>query len=109
MQAQRENRGAIESELLAEDPSFLDIVIPFVDGLSDRLLSMEQAIRATDFEALRSAAHQLKGSGGGHGFPDLTTHAAALEQHAKRALVDDCINELEELREVVSRIYVPTE
>ena len=96
----------IRSELLREDESFADIVLEFVDGLSDRLTKMEEALNQSDFDALRVAAHQLKGSGGGYGYPILTDHAAQLESHAKAKAMQDCLDAFEELRRIVSRVVV---
>ena len=98
--------GPIGSELMKEDPSYADIVVQFVEGLSSRLATMEEALSASDFSALRVAAHQLKGSGGGYGYPVLTERAAKLEQHAKASLVDQCGEELEELKQLCARVVV---
>ena len=98
----------IGSELVAEDASFADIVVQFVDGLGERLRTMEEAVNAADFEALRVAAHQLKGSGGGYGYPILTKHATELEQKAKAASLDDCNASVEELKQLCRRIVVGT-
>ena len=97
----------IESELLRDDPTFADIVIPFVQGLAERLRIMEDSIRAADFDALKVAAHQLKGSGGGYGYPQLTAGAAQLEQSARNAAVESCVKDLEELKKLIARIVVP--
>lgn len=99
----------IGSELVREDPSFADIVVQFVDGLDGRVKTMEHAVRAADFEALRVAAHQLKGSGGGYGYPTLTERAGILEQHAKRQSVDGCLFALEELKALCARVVVGPE
>ena len=96
----------IASELVQEDASFADIVVQFVEGLSNRLTTMEDALRAADFDALRAAAHQLKGSGGGYGYPILTEHAAELEKLARVKAVDDCSKEIEELKQLCARVVV---
>jgi len=96
----------ISSDLVKEDPSYADIVVQFVEGLNERLSTMENALTGSDFEALRVAAHQLKGSGGGYGYPVLTQHAAELEQLARQASLDLCATELEELKELCARIVV---
>jgi len=106
---QSPNSGPIGSELVRDDPSFGDIVLQFVDGLKDRLNSMENALRAADFEKLRVAAHQLKGSGGGYGYPVLTENAAVLEKHAKNQALNDCAQTLNELQSICSRVVVDTE
>jgi HPt (histidine-containing phosphotransfer) domain-containing protein len=92
----------IGSELVREDASFADIVLQFVNSLSDRVSRMEDAIRAADFEALRVAAHQLKGSGGGYGYPVLTERAAELERMAKMKTIDECASALNELKQICS-------
>lgn len=96
----------IISELIIEDESFEDIVIQFVEGLSDRVKTMEDALRSSDFEALRVAAHQLKGSGGGYGYPILTEMATVLEEQAKNQSMDECQQEFEKLKEVCTRVVV---
>jgi len=96
----------IGSELVREDASFADIVVQFVEGLDGRLARMEEAMRAGDFEALRTAAHQLKGTGGGYGYPVLTERAKELEQFAKSRTLDECANALAELKETCERVVV---
>ena len=96
----------IYSELVQEDESFADIVVEFVNGLSGRLTKMEEALNQSDFDALRTAAHQLKGSGGGYGYPILTHHAAQLETHAKTKAMQDCLDAFEELQRIASRVVV---
>ncbi len=98
--------GPIPSEMVKEDPSFAELAAQFVEGLQERLQNMDHAIRAADFERLRVAAHQLKGSGGGYGYPILTERAGDLEKHAKSQCIDECISSFAELREICSRVVV---
>lgn len=96
----------IGSELLREDSSLEDVVMMFVDGLKDRVLAMEAAARDGDFEVLRTSAHQLKGSGGGYGYPILTERAGVLEREAKAQEAEHCVAIVEELKRVCERIVV---
>lgn len=96
----------IESELVREDASFADIVVEFVDGLEARLNKMVTAVETRDFESLRVAAHQLKGSGGGYGYPQLTAQAADLEQRAKVEVIEECREALEGLKKLCDRVIV---
>jgi len=98
--------GRIGSDLVKQDASFADIVVQFVDGLGDRLAKMTDALDSTDFDALRMAAHQLKGSGGGYGYPMLTERAAKLERFAKDQSLEECVTSLTELKELCSRVVV---
>lgn len=101
--------GPIESDLLRDDDSFAELVEQFVEELGEKVRQMEDAVRAADFEALRVAAHQLKGSGGGYGYPILTDRAAQLEQHAKSAAIDKCLDAFAELKEICGRVVVSTD
>ncbi len=96
----------IGSELVQEDASFADIVAQFVDGLTQRLTTMEEAVQGGDFETLYVAAHQLKGAAGGYGYPIVTDRAAQLERHAQAEVLDDCVNALEHLKEICARVVV---
>lgn len=96
----------IPSDLVRDDPSFADLVLDFVNGLSQRLETMEDAMHTKDLESLRRAAHQLKGSGGGYGYPVLTQHAGELEQSAKAGALEACTTELAELQSLCKRIVV---
>lgn len=99
----------IPSDLVRDDPSFADLVVDFVNGLGERLQTMQNAVHANDLEALRRAAHQLKGSGGGYGYPILTQHAGELEQSAKAGALDACTAELAELQQLCRRIVVSSD
>ena len=67
---------------------------------------MDQAIRTSDFDALRVAAHQLKGSGGGYGYPSLSQQAAGLERGAKAKALDDCVKSFDELKALCARVVI---
>ena len=98
--------GDIGSELVREDAASAEIVTQFVAGLSERVARMEEAMRAADFDALRVAAHQLKGSGGGYGYPILTERATQLEKYARNHALDQCADALAELQEICRRVVV---
>ena len=99
-------KDKISSDLVREDASFADIVLQFVEGLDERLTQMQEALNAEDLEALRRSAHQLKGSGGGYGYPVLTKRAAELEDFAKSGSLDHCEKTFAELKDLCSRVVV---
>ncbi len=101
-----EPEDPIESELVREDATFADIVVEFVDGLEARLKKMVAAVETRDFESLRVAAHQLKGSGGGYGYPQLTEQAADLERRAKVEAIEECREALDGLKQLCDRVVV---
>ena len=73
---------AISSEF-ADDPEMTDILDEFVAGLGDAVTAMRDALANNHHKELQSLAHQLKGAGGGYGYPQLTDAARVLEDTAK--------------------------
>jgi signal transduction histidine kinase/CheY-like chemotaxis protein len=65
---------------LEDDEDMKEIVRQFVRDLPERSSAILRASSASDVETLRRLAHQLKGAGGGYGFPSITEAASAVEQ-----------------------------
>lgn len=68
----------------ALDPELASLVDGFVRRLPDRVAALKESLERGDLAALAGFAHQLKGSAGGYGFPDITTAAGALEESVER-------------------------
>jgi len=83
----------IRSEF-ADDPEMVELVAMFVAELGERVERIGAALDAEDWKALSSLAHQLKGAGGGYGFPSISESAARLEGTLK----DDQADDLDALR-----------
>ena len=98
--------GPVTSELVADDPSLADLVAEFVDGLHARAQAIQKAIDAQAFDTIESLSHQLKGAGGGYGYPALSQTAAQLEQRAHAKDVEQCRELLKELQSLLARIEV---
>jgi HPt (histidine-containing phosphotransfer) domain-containing protein len=60
-----------------------ELIELFVAELSDRLAALRQAVAGDDAREVARLAHQLKGAGGSHGFPQITAAAAEVERVAK--------------------------
>ena len=100
------SQDLIGSDLVREDSSFAGIVVQFVEGLNHRVTTLEEAVNAGDFQALGIAAHQLKGSGGGYGYPMLSDQAAKLEREAKKRAREDCVKSFNQLKKLCERVVV---
>ena len=71
-------RSAFEKE-----PQVQKLLAKFVARLPERVRTLADLLRERDFEKLRQAVHQLKGAGGGYGFPQMSDLAAKAEQSIK--------------------------
>jgi CheY-like chemotaxis protein/HPt (histidine-containing phosphotransfer) domain-containing protein len=67
-----------------EDAEFLEIAREFIDRLDDDLEKLGAALNAQDEQTVAMLAHQIKGAGGGAGFPALTHPAGELYNAARR-------------------------
>ena len=72
----------IESDFAGE-AELAGLLDEFVGRLPERLEQMRQIFAAGQRDQLRRLAHQLKGAGGGYGYPALTGAARRLEQAVK--------------------------
>jgi len=66
----------------ADDGDLAEALDGFLDALPSRLEAMRQALANNHYEQLRRLSHQLKGAGGGYGYPLLTEEARKLENAA---------------------------
>ena len=81
-----------------QGPEYQRLVERFVSGLPALASRFEEVLGSRQWEELRVLAHQLKGMGGGFGFPGLTDQAAALES---TLLAGDYLESAEQAVEVV--------
>lgn len=96
----------IVSELVQSDPSYAELVEDFIAGLDGRIQELNKALIAGQFDTIKTLAHQLKGSGGGHGYPALTQVAAGLEQQAVAQQIESCKQSIGEITSLVARFAV---
>jgi HPt (histidine-containing phosphotransfer) domain-containing protein len=77
--------------------------------LANRTADVENiraALAGVDFEAIRVAAHGMKGAGGGYGFPEISRLGAALEEGARQRDAATVAALVASLEEYLGRIEV---
>jgi two-component system, sensor histidine kinase LadS len=72
-----------------DDPDIKPIVQQFVKGIPKRIITMKKSLSESDWSSLRSQAHQVKGTAGSLGFPDLTKRATSLEMALRNDDIED--------------------
>ncbi len=77
----------IQSEFVG-DPDMADVIEEFIARLPGTMTAMAESLERSGHEDLRRLAHQLKGAGGGYGYPLLTEQARKLEDATKIADVE---------------------
>ncbi len=79
-------------------------IVAFVAKLPDRAARLSLLLEERNLNELKRMAHQLKGSGGGYGFPQLTESAGIAEQAAAAAIANGSNDAEAALQRVVSTV-----
>jgi signal transduction histidine kinase/HPt (histidine-containing phosphotransfer) domain-containing protein len=74
--------GTVRSDL-ADDPEIRPFLPEFLDSLPAKVAALASLRRRSDLDALKDALHQLKGTGGLYGFPQITATAEEAERRIK--------------------------
>ncbi|NNJ27046.1 Hpt domain-containing protein [Alienimonas chondri] len=90
----------------ADDEDFAVILEPYLAGIDAKIQAMREAAEALphDREPVRDLAHQIKGSAGGYGFPQVTEAAWATLVACKQGDAAAVEANVEELLGLMSRM-----
>ncbi|MBI1346391.1 hypothetical protein GC163_08880 [bacterium] len=93
--------------IFQDEEDFRELLSDFYESVQERRGLLRESMQGRQIGTLRVHAHQLKGSGGGYGFEDLTELAARLEEACKQSepdlneigsLVDDLVSYMSRIR-----------
>ncbi len=96
----------IHSELLHKDSVINDLLQDFIEELSRMLTNIKMAFVSEQWQDMRETVHDLKGMGGGFGYPQLSELADALENSLKEEKFSEIRTLLNELDIMCKRIYI---
>jgi HPt (histidine-containing phosphotransfer) domain-containing protein len=65
------------------DPDLMDIIPQYLENKRHNIGELLEALNQGDFEFIRATGHNLKGSGSGYGFEEITRLGAEIETKAK--------------------------
>jgi len=99
-----DNLLPLYSSLLEEEPDIDDIVVQFIDKLPGILDSIREHYENNDSNKLKDVIHNLKGMGGGFGFPQLSELSKRIEQLIFQSKPEAIGPLIGELNIIVSRI-----
>ena len=96
-----------EDKIVIHIDSDLEDLIPgFLENRQKDMQSLERALQENDFEKLRSVGHNLKGVGGGYGFPDMSKMGAEIEEGVKENNMGKVSENVQKLSHYLSNIEV---
>jgi signal transduction histidine kinase/DNA-binding NarL/FixJ family response regulator len=95
---------SLKSEFSGDD-EMKEVLSEFVAGLPSQVKKLGELLDTQNMDELRRAVHQIKGAGGGYGFPTMTQTAAAAEQSIKSSAgVDAIAGQVRGLIDLIRRI-----
>jgi PAS domain S-box-containing protein len=106
MMASADPAGAASPQSIRiEVPPGLEEIVPgYIAARRKELPEMAALLAASDFERLAVLAHDIKGTGGAYGFPELTRMGAGLEHSAKQKDAGALSVQLTELNGYLGRV-----
>lgn len=94
----------IVSNLLEEAPELAGLIKQFIDALPDMVGDFAAAIEQKDWVRLRKLAHDMKGLGGGYGYPMLSDIAERIGLRLHDTQFAALESDLQEMRVLVEHI-----
>jgi len=92
--------------IVTVDAQIAALVPRFLAHRAADVETIRAALAGADFEAIRVAAHGMKGGGGGYGFPEISRLGAAIEEGARRRDAAAITGLVASLDEYLARIEV---
>ena len=92
-----------------QTPELKALKARFVGSLAARRRALDTALAQADLAGVAGGAHQIKGSGGNFGFPELTVCAGELERVARAGDAASAARSLAELGAMIDVICVNAE
>lgn len=89
---------------LADDPEMAELAARFALNLEPKVSSMTEHLINNRLDELAHLAHQIKGAGGGYGYPEISDAARQVEQAARSTTDPDTLQQaVRELSELCQR------
>jgi CheY-like chemotaxis protein/HPt (histidine-containing phosphotransfer) domain-containing protein len=84
-----------------------ELAATFLDSRRRELDVLRQLLSRSEYDEIRKRGHQLKGAGGGYGFPELTQIGATIEQAARQAQPAVILEQLGLIEDYLERVRLP--
>lgn len=97
------------SELLEDDPGMAGLIGQFVDKLPGIIAELGALHAQAAWPELEDRVHDLKGLGGGYGYPQLSAVAILVEADLRNATYEQIPVRLESLQQLLHRIQLGME
>ena len=87
-----------------DDSDFGELIEFFTSSLDSKIADFQNAFSSGNIDQLQVLAHQLKGSGAGYGYPELSAISEVLEANCKEGELQIISESLADLLNYLNRI-----
>jgi len=99
-----DNKEQQKDKAASANNGMSDLILQFIDGLDQRLKTIEQGASENDWEIVAAEAHILKGLGGSFGYPQITDIAGLLENLVRTSELSEAGDQVIKLSEASNQI-----
>lgn len=96
----------IYSDLLQQEPELAELISQFIDALPGLIEGFARAIANEDWLAVQQLSHDMKGIGGGYGYPSLSELAGRMGQRASTGQFANLDSDLKEMKRLAQGILL---
>ena len=96
----------IFSDLLQQEPELAELISQFIDALPGLVEDFTSAIEKEDWRAVQQLAHDMKGIGGGYGYPLLSELAERMGLRISNRQFAGLDSDLEEMKRLAQGILL---
>lgn len=96
----------IFSDLLQQEPELAELISKFIDALPGLIEEFARAIEKKDWRAVQQLAHDMKGIGGGYGYPLLSELAARMGLRVSNGQFAGLESDMEEMKRLAHGILL---
>ena len=95
----------LTSDILDDEPELIDLIDKFISRLPGMWGAIKQAHKMQDEEEFLRLIHQMKGVGGGYGYPILTEISSKIEFESENKNAEKVNELIEEFDLMTDRIF----
>src|SRR6056297_1978726 len=99
----QENEKKIEVSI---DKDLADLIPTYLENRRKDIANIRAALEQGDYETVRVLGHDMKGSGGGYGFEEITEFGRSIEQTAKNQDPESIQKQVADLLEYLDQVHV---
>jgi CheY-like chemotaxis protein len=88
------------------DEDIMDLVPDYLESCRKCILSLKDLIATNNFKAIQKIGHDLKGSGRGYGFENITLAGSLIESNAKNLNPDKIIKAVADMEVYINEVKV---